>query len=99
MENSLQMSRYLASLPLDHPGAQCVLKSLDDFWVENDSARYLCTTHELYGPSLNWLKVNGSGEADLWPAGMLWKQMKQMLLGLAFLHYHEVCHGGRMPTP
>ena len=80
-----------------HPGSQNVLSSLDSFWHRDSGKECFCTVHPLHGPSLMWLKENGSSPSP-WPSGMLRSLFRQALAALVFMHEKRICQGGSSIT-
>ena len=76
-----------------HPGSQNVLSVLDHFWHTDFGKESFCTVHPLHGPSLMWLKENGSSPSP-WPSEMLRSLFRQALAALAFMHEKKICQGG-----
>jgi serine/threonine-protein kinase SRPK3 len=88
-----KVMRILAGLDSGEAGSQHVMRFLDAFEVEGPNGKHECLVLELMGPS-----VSGSVEPYVLdpklPGPTAKAVMHQALKGLAYLHKHNIGHGG-----
>ena len=94
----LSIYQHLHKARSDVIGRAYVRGLLDSFEIEGPHGRHTCLVHEPLGLSLYDLKQRGGGEG--FPADMLKSGLRQLLMGLHFLHVGaRVIHTGTLASP
>jgi serine/threonine-protein kinase SRPK3 len=87
--------RILADHDSGEPGSQHVMKLLDAFDVEGPNGKHECLVLEYLGPSVAAVVERYVMDPKL-PGPIAKATMHQALLGLAYLHKHNIGHGGTL---
>jgi serine/threonine-protein kinase SRPK3 len=85
--------RILADLNSGGTGSQHVMQFLDTFDVEGPNGKHECLVLEFLGPSVSDVLERIWGDPKL-PGPIAKAVMHQALEGLAYLHKHNIGHGG-----
>jgi serine/threonine-protein kinase SRPK3 len=93
----LGVLRTLAGLNSGEAGSQHVLQLLDHFHIEGPNGKHECLVLEFLGPSVtDVLDVRFNDERL--PGTLARTIAQQALVGLAYLHKHNIGHGGTVST-
>lgn len=91
----LRVLRLLSSSSSTHPGSQHVVQLLDDFQHAGPNGTHTCLVFEVLGPNVLTVFDAHCPHGRL-PGKVAKRVCKQALLGLDFLHQHQVGHGGAL---
>ena len=89
----LKVLRSLAELSSGEPGSQHVMQLLDHFQVEGPNGKHECLVLEVLGPSISDIVQDRFGYGRL-PGRLAKTSVRHALTGLAYLHEHDIGHGG-----
>jgi serine/threonine-protein kinase SRPK3 len=88
-----KVMRILADLNSGEAGSQHLMQFLDAFDVEGPNGKHECLVLEFLGPSVSDVLEGVWGDPKL-PGPIAKAVMHQALEGLAYLHKHNIGHGG-----
>lgn len=90
-----QVLRMLSAASSAHPGSKHVVQLIDDFQHTGPNGTHSCLVFEVLGPNVP--TVISARFIDGRLPGTIAKEVcKQVLLGLNFLHQHQIGHGGAL---
>jgi serine/threonine protein kinase len=89
----LETLRTLVELNSDETGSRHVMQLLDHFSIEGPNGTHECLVLEFLGPSITDVLDVGFNDERL-PGKLAKTSVQQALAGLAFLHKHNIGHGG-----
>ncbi|KAL1962324.1 hypothetical protein VTN77DRAFT_9815 [Rasamsonia byssochlamydoides] len=95
----------LSQSTLQHPGKQRLVELLDSFEHQGPNGTHLCLVFEVMGPSVATIAdrlpanilLSGTGQQSSFPMWMAKSILRQVLLGIDFLHLNNIAHGDLQP--
>lgn len=87
-----EILRTLAGLDSGNTGSQHVIKLLDHFYIEGPNGKHECLVLELLGPTIS--DIIDTLVDERLPGALAKSSVHQALNGLAYLHKHNIGHGG-----
>jgi serine/threonine-protein kinase SRPK3 len=92
----LKVLRTLARLNSEEAGSRHVMQLLDQFHIEGPNGKHECLVLEFLGPSVTDVLDQRFNDERL-PGTLAKISVQQALVGLAYLHKHNIGHGGKQP--
>jgi serine/threonine-protein kinase SRPK3 len=89
----LKVLRTLAKLDSGEVGSRHVIQLLDHFDIEGPNGKHQCLVLEFLGPSVPDILDQRFNHERL-PGKLAKSSIKQALVGLTYLHKHNIGHGG-----
>lgn len=89
----LKVLRTLAGLNSRGIGSRHVMRLLDHFQIQGPNGKHECLVLELLGPSITDVVETRFNDERL-PGSLARASVQQAFLGLAYLHKHNIIHGG-----